>query len=182
MDNYPTYELCQQWNMRPFIPLNDKSAIALKNLPKGVDAFNHKGEPICPGGIPYAYWGSSYGKGHKYRCWFAAHKKESPCHCSNSSYGRTVHIKPDDDLRLFPAVSRQSETFREKLKQRSGAERTNKRLFNDYDIEEGGSRSTKHRFFRSIIAGINIHLDAWLKNTDVKLMTLLEVVLPKASA
>lgn len=134
--------------MRPFIPLNDKTAIALKKLPKGVDAFNHKGIRISSGGIPYAYWVSFYGKGHKYRCWFVAHKKECPCNCSNSPNGRIVYIKPGDDLR----------------------------------IEEGGFLSTKHRFIRSVIAGINIHLGAWLKHTDVKLMTLLEAVLPKASA
>lgn len=174
MDNYPTYELCEHWNIRPFIPIDDKTVTAMKKLPKGVLCFDDKGQPICPGGIPYAYWGSCYGKGHKYRCWFAAHKKDAPCCCSESSYGRTVYIKPDDDPRLFPSVPRHSETFKKKLKERSGAERTNKRLFVDYDIEKGHMRSTKHRFFRTVLAGINIHLDAWLKHIDAKLLNLLE--------
>ena len=129
MDNYPTYELCNHLGIRPFIPLNDSTVIAMKELPKGVSGFDHKGQPICAGGIPYAYWGPSYGKGHKYRCWFAAHNEPCPCCCTPSTYGRTVYIKPDSDLRLFPDIPRHSETFKEKLKQRSGAERTNKRLF-----------------------------------------------------
>jgi hypothetical protein len=182
MDNYPTYELCYHWNIRPFIPLDEKTKIALKSLPKGVVAFNHKGEPICEGGIPYAYWGCCYGKGHKYRCWFAANNKPCPCKCSDSSYGRTVYIKPDDDLRLFPAISRQSETYKEKLRQRSGAERINKRIFNDYDVEKGSMRSTKHRFFRAVLAAANVHLDLWVKYSSVKLTDLLDEACAKTTA
>jgi hypothetical protein len=154
----------------------------LKSLPKGVVAFNHKGEPICEGGIPYAYWGCCYGKGHKYRCWFAANNKSCPCKCSDSSYGRTVYIKPDDDLRLFPAISRQSETYKEKLRQRSGAERINKRIFNDYDVEKGSMRSTKHRFFRAVLAAANVHLDLWVKYSSVKLTDLLDEACAKTTA
>jgi len=175
MDNYPTYELCMHWNIRPFIPLDAKTIVAMKELPRGVLCFDDKGCPVCPGGIPYAYWGSCYGKGHKYRCWFAAHGQEAPCCCSPSSYGRTIYIKPDDDPRLFPAVARNSRTFKEKLKERSGAERTNKRIFIDYDVEKGHTRSTKHRFFRTVLASINIHLDAWLKRISISLLDLLEV-------
>ena len=174
MDNYATYELCHHWGIRPFIPLDKKTVIALNKLPRGIEGFDDIGQPICPGGIPYTYWGTSNNKGLKFRCYFAAHNQESPCCCTPSSYGRTVYIKPHDDFRLFPAVARHSETYKEKLRQRSGAERTNKRVFVDYDVEKGHMRSTKHRFFRIVLAGINIHLDAWLKQKSTKLVDLIE--------
>ena len=176
MDNYPTYELCHHWGIRPFIPLDGKSVIAANDLPRGVEGFDEKGQPVCPGGIPYTYWGATYGKGLKYRCYFAAHNQERPCCCSPSPYGRTVYIKPDDDLRLFPPIARHSETYKEKLRQRSGAERTNKRIFVDYDVEKGSTRSTKHRFFRIMLAAINIHLDTWLKQKTTKLVDLLDPI------
>jgi len=190
MDNYPTYKLCKHLGIRPFIALNDRSKddspeddpdASEKKLPKGVSCLDDKDRPICPGGIPYTYWGSIEGKGLKYRCWFAAHKRDCPCCCSPSSYGRTVYLKPDDDPRLFPPVARDSETFKEKLRQRSGSERINKRVFVDYDAESGHMRDRKQRFFRAVIASVNVHLDEWIKHYNVKWFDLLLDVCPDAA-
>ena len=182
MDNYPTYKLCKHSGIRPFIALNDRtkddssednSDAPERKLPKGVSCLDDKGRPICLGGIPYTYWGPIEGKGLKYRCWFAAHKRDCPCCCSPSPYGRTVYLKPDDDLRLFPPLARDSETFKKKLRQRSGSERINKRVFVDYDVENGHMRDRKQRFFRAVIAAVNVHLDEWIKHIKSKWFDLL---------
>ena len=113
------------------------------------------------------------GNGLKFRCWSAAHNRDCPCCCTPSSYGRTIYIKPESDPRLFPPVARQSETFREKLRQRSGAERVNKRIFVDYGVEKGHMRDRKQRFFRATLASVNIHLDVWIKHSSVQWFDIL---------
>jgi hypothetical protein len=174
MDNYPTYELCNHWKIRAFIPLDSKTTFALKNMPSGVIAFDDKGRPICEGGIPYANWGWCPKKHSiKYRCYFDANGLDKPCSCTDSYYGRTVYIKTADDLRLFPPVPRSSQTYKNKLKNRTSVERTHKRLFEDYQIRLGNMRSKKHRFSRATFAAINVHLDAWIKHIDLTLDTLL---------
>lgn len=174
MDNYPTYKLLQHHNMIPFIPLDSNAKFPDKDLPPGVLCFDDKGTPICMGGIPYQNWGYSYPKGIKYRCWFDCHGIDKPCSCTNSPYGRTIYIKPDYDPRLFPPVSRSSDTFKEMLNRRTTVERSHKRIFKDYDIEAGNCRSSRERFMRATMAAINIHLDAWIKHTGFSIIPLLE--------
>lgn len=174
MDNYPTYELCNHWNIKPFIPLNSRTSYNFNNLPPGVFAFDDAKNPICEGGIPYVNWGWCPQKNSiKYRCYFDAFNLDKPCKCSNSSYGRTVYIKSDFDPRLFPPVPRSSKSFKIKFKRRTSVERTHKRIFEDYSIESGKMRSNKQRFSRATFAAINIHLDAWLKYTELYLEQLL---------
>jgi len=174
MDNYPTYKLLQHYNMIPFIPLDSNAKYPDKDLPSGVLCFDDNGNPICMGGIPYQNCGYSYPKGIKYRCWFDCHGIEKPCSCTNSPYGRTIYIKPDDDLRLFPPVARDTDAFREMFKRRTTVERTHKRLFEDYDIEAGNCRSTRERFNRATMAAVNVHLDAWIKHTGFSILPLIE--------
>lgn len=174
MDNYPTYDLCNRWGIRPFIPLDSRTKFNLKNMPPGVIAFDDKGRPICEGGIPYVNWGWCPKKQSvKYRCYFDAMGLDKPCSCTDSDYGRTVYIKTDNDPRLFPPVLRSSQTFKNKLRDRTSVERTHKRKFEDYIIESGNMRSNKHRFARATFAAINVHLDAWLKHTNLTLDKLL---------
>ena len=174
MDNLPTYQLCRHWGIRPFIPLDDNSKLTEDNLPQGVVGFDNKGRPLCLVCIPYVNWGNCGDKGTKYRCWFAVNGKQAPCCCTGSHYGKTVYIKSDDNPRLFTPVPRGTDAFKEKLKQRSGAERSNKRVFEDYKVEGGKMRSSRQRYFRAVLAAINIHLDAWYWHIDVSLAELLE--------
>jgi hypothetical protein len=173
MDNYPTYKLLQHYSMIPFIPLDSNAKYPDEQLPKGVLCFDEKGVPICMGGIPYKNCGYSYPKGIKYRCWFDYYGVDKPCSCSDSSYGRTVHIKPNYDPRLFPPVPRHSPAFKEMFKRRTSVERSNKRILVDYNIEAGRCRSSKQRFVRATLAAINIHLDAWVKHTGFDILSLL---------
>ncbi|WP_148258444.1 hypothetical protein [Mahella australiensis] len=161
MDNYPTYELLHSWNITPFISLDSNAkAKSSGELPSGVLCLDDKGNPICPAGISYQNCGYSHPKGIKYCCWFAYKGIDSPCKCTDSPYGRTVYLKPGDDLRLYPPVHRDSKAFRKRYKRRTTAERNNKRLFIDYDIEAYGSRSSKMIFALATMAAINSHLDA----------------------
>ena len=175
MDNYPTYKLLQHHNMIPFIPLNSKAKYPNKELPKGVLCFTDEGVPICMGGIPYKKCSYSYPKGIKFRCWFDFYGIAKPCCCSESDYGRTIHIKPDYDPRLFPPIPRHTAAFKEIFKRRTSVERSNKRILSDYKIEDGRCRSSKQRFARATFAEANIHLDAWVKHTAFSIVSLLDL-------
>lgn len=175
MDNYPTYDLLRYLDINPFIPLDSNARKDYLKPHPGILCFDEKLQPICLGGIPYQHCGKSFPKGIKYRCWFDYHGIPKPCKCSDSEYGRTIYIKPDYDIRLFPPVPRNSELFKEKLKSRTSVERSNKRILVDYSIESGRCRSSKQRFIRATLAAINIHIDAWLKHLNFSLINLLAV-------
>lgn len=174
MDNYPTYRLLSKWKIIPFIPLDSNARVNYDKPHPGILCFDDKSQPICMGGIPYKHIGFSFPKGIKYRCWFDYYGIEKPCSCSSSSYGRTIYIKPDYDLRLFSPIPRNSDAFKEIFKRRTSVERSNKRILVDYNIEAGKCRSSKQRFCRATFAAINIHLDAWLKHTGFLLTHLLK--------
>lgn len=176
MDNYPIYDLLKHYGMTPFIPLDARTKAKLSYPSPDILCFDDKGRPVCNGGIPFVNWGYSKPKGIKYRCWFAVHGLEPPkeCKCSDSRYGKTVYIKPDHDPRMFTPVPRDSETFRQKFKTRTSVERSNKRIFKDYAIEEYGARSAMMRTALAAFAVINIHLDAWIKHTKTSFAELLQ--------
>ena len=182
MDNYPTYELLYYFGAAPFIPLDSNTNFNPGYIPKGVLCFDDKRNPVCMGGIPYQCCGYSYPKGIKYRCYF--HCKgidDKPCKCSDSSYGRTIYIKPEFDFRLFTPVPRNSDAWKHKMKTRTSVERSHKRIFEDYNIEDGRCRSSKHRFCRATMAAVNVHLDAWIKHMHFNLVDSLEVKLKLAA-
>jgi hypothetical protein len=60
------------------------------------------------------------------------------------------------------------------LKRRTTVERSHKRIFEDYDIEAGGCRSSRERFMRATMAAVNVHLDAWVKHQQFSVIVLLE--------
>ena len=174
MDNYPTYKLLSKLDMIPFIPLDSNARTDDLKPHPDILCFDENRQPICVGGIPYKHCGYTFPKGIKYRCWFDYYKIDKPCSCSNSSYGRTIYIKPDYDVRLFPPVPRKSDSFKAIFKRRTSVERSNKRILVDYNIEAGNCRSSKQRFCRATLAVINIHLDAWIKHSKFSVCSLLE--------
>jgi hypothetical protein len=180
MDNYPTYRLLNHYNIIPVIPLSENVKYPT-DLKKGVSGFNSDGIPLCDAGFTYSDEGYSYPKGHKYRCKFKEKCSEQSCCCSSSSYGRTIYIKPEDDPRLFPQIARRSDEFKHLLARRTTVERSHKRMFVDYEIENGNCISSKERFMRATIAAINVHLDAWIKHKDFSFIDILEAIQNKAS-
>jgi hypothetical protein len=178
MDNYPTYEYLSHHGVNPFIPLDSRTKKKLVYPDPAIQCFDNKGRPICPGGIPYANWGYCKPKGVKLRCWFAAQGQEPPkeCKCSESAYGRVVYLKPDCDLRLFPLIHRDSDEFKETFKRRSTVERSFKRIFDDYCVENYSSQSNRLRFSLATFAAINMHLDAWIKHEKFSIFETLDHV------
>ena len=176
MDNYPFYDLLKQYNMLPFITLDARTKAKFHCPHPDVPAFDDQGQPLCHAGIPYIYWGRCQPYRLKYRCWFAAKGLEPPkeCRCSNSAYGKTIYLKSDDDPRMFPPVPRNTKAFKKKFKTRTTVERANKRLFEDYAIEEYDSQSAMLRTSLAAFAVVNIHLDAWVKHTSFRFVDLLE--------
>lgn len=176
MDNYPIYELLEHHDMLPFIPLNSRTKAKLNYPHPDILCFDDDKNPICMGGIPYVNWGYCKPKGIKYRCWFRVKGLEPPneCRCSQSEYGKVIYIKPSYDPRMFPPVPRGSHAFKNKFKTRTSVERSNKRMFEDYAIEEYGSRSTMMRMSLAAFAVVNIHLDAWVKHTSFSFSSMLE--------
>ena len=164
-DNYPTYNLCKTWGIRPFIDLN-----ASRGMPKSIPdeiIIDKDGTPICQAGYRMVYWGYCSGRSRcKWRCPLACRKVDAcPCRdkCSKSPYGRCVYTKPDWDARLYPPVARGTREYKKIYKNRTSCERVNNRILNDYHLHAMGIHRRKRYTFFAVIAGINIHADAWMK-------------------
>lgn len=174
-DNYPTYELCSKWNINPFIDLNSKNKGNSK-YPAAL-SINDKGAPICMDNHTMVYNGFEKSRSRiKWRCPLVCKKVES-CSCSDqcspSPYGRVMYTKPSWDLRLFTSVPRGSKQWKEVYKTRTCSERINNRILNDYSIHSLRIRGKKRYSFMTMIAGINIHLDARLKVSGFSILNLL---------
>ena len=164
-DNYPTYNLCKAWGIRPFIDLN-----ANRGLPETIPGHirvDSDGTPICQAGYRMIYWGFCSGRSRcKWRCPVACGKQEkcSCCDsCSNSTYGRCIYTKPSWDVRLYTPVARGTEEYKTIYNNRTSSERVNNRILNDYHLHDMRIHTRKRYSFFAVIAGINIHLDARLK-------------------
>lgn len=169
-DNYPTYELCNEWNMIPFIDLNPSNNGNLTY--PGAVAVNEKGHPICAGGHPMVNWGFCKDKNsRKWRCALACGKiKECSCkaECSPSEYGRVIYTKTSDDPRIFTPVPRGTKAFKDMFKTRTCSERINTRILNDYHVEYMKIRGKKRYSFFTMLACIQIHLDARQKKEHIQ--------------
>lgn len=175
-DNYPTYELCSKWNINPFIDLNSKNKGNSK-YPTAL-SINEKGVPICIGGHEMIYNGFEKSRSrHKWRCPLACKKiKSCSCtdQCSPSAYGRVIYTKPSWDLRLFTKIPRGSKQYKEIYKTRTCSERINNRILNDYKIHSLKIHGKKRYSFMTMIASINIHLDARIKAFGFSILNLLK--------
>jgi hypothetical protein len=175
-DNYATYHLLNAWHIKPIIALNSKN-IGKANYP-GTMTLNENGVPICLEGIPMIHNGFLKDRCRiKWRCPLTMGKIKSCSHkdqCSPSDYGRTFYTKPEWDLRLFTPIPRGSKEWKAEMKKRTGAERVNKRLLNDYSLEQAKARGKKRWSWRVMIHSINIHLDAMLKVCGFNFLELLD--------
>ena len=85
--------------------------------------------------------------------------------CSTSSYGRVSYINDGDSARNAGPLSYKSETWKKIYRNRTSTERINNRVLNHYHLHQMRIRNKdKHAFF-TIFACINIHLDAWIKDS-----------------
>lgn len=169
-DNYPTYELCKQWNIIPFIDLNSNRGKPA-SLPPSL-SVSEKGVPICMGGHEMKYDGFCKSRSrHKWRCPLTCGRiLDCACkqQCSPSDYGRVIYTKPDWDIRLFTPVPRGTKEWKSVYKTRTCSERVNNRILNDYGLHAMRIHGKKRYSFFTMMIGVNIHLDARLKKTGLK--------------
>ena len=158
-DNAATYELLHKWNIDAVIALSEKGNFKYPPHLK----INNDGVPVCIDGHNMVRWGYCPDRDRiKFRCPFKLGKVDA-CSCidicSPSDYGRTIYVNPNWDLRLFTAIPRGSDEWKQKMKQRTACERVNNRVLHDYGIEEAKTRGKKRISFAVMIAAFNIHLD-----------------------
>jgi hypothetical protein len=182
-DNYATYGLLHEWEMKAFIPLNETNKGNFKYPPH--IAVNPDGIPICIGNHTMVNWGFNKDRCRiKYRCPLALGKVTScDCkdECSPSPYGRCIYVKPKWDLRLFTEIPRGTYLWKKHMNTRTASERVNKRLLNDYGLEQSHTRGKKRTFWWCAIHSINILLDARLKLSKFSFISLIENTLNVAA-
>ena len=166
MDNYPTYRLLKNRNIRAFIDLNNKCGRP-KAIPDTI-IIDKDGTPICQEGmrmVPNGYdrssgclmWRCPFGKKHCTKC------KKS---CTSSKYGRVIKTRPEWDIRLYTDVPRGTEAYKKIYNQRTATERINNRILNGYGLHRMMIHTKEHYSFMAAMIGICIHLDARYKQSQ----------------
>lgn len=150
------------------IPLIDHNKRRKSIESKTGESINSDGIPVCSCGHTMTYDGYDYTRYRKkYRCPLKAGLIDS-CPfaqtCSTSDYGRVVYVKDkDNEPRFKGPVSYGSPKWKSIYKDRTCTERINNAVLNTYGLHKMHLRNGAKNGFFSIIAGINLHLDAWLK-------------------
>lgn len=161
-DAMPIYKYCKKNNITPFIDLNEKRGIKVKY--KNDFTVGKDGVPICKAGLKMHHDGVEKSKYRtKFRCPLMNRKNGCSCEnpCSDSKYGKTVHLALKDNPRLFNIPPRDSEEWKLEYNARTSAERVNKRQKKDYKLENGNHRSSKMWYCRLFCIMMCQHLDAW---------------------
>ena len=161
-DAMPIYEYCKKNGIVPFIDLNEKRGINIKY--KNDFTIGKDGVPICKAGRKMNHDGTEPSKYRiKFRCPLASRKYGCSCStpCSDSKYGRTVHLQMKDNPRLINIPPRDSEEWKIEYNARTSVERSNKREKIDYLIENGRHRSSKMWYCRLFGIMMLQHLNAW---------------------
>lgn len=156
------YSYCRKNHIQPFIDLNEKRGIKVKY--KDDFTIGKDGIPVCKSGRKMNRDGSEPSKARlKYRCPLASRKYGCSCEnpCSDSKYGRTVHLAMKDNPRLINFPPRNSDEWKMEYNARTSAERSNKREKIDFKLESGRHRSTKMWYCRLYHIMMLQHLDAW---------------------
>lgn len=156
------YLYCRKNDIQPFIDLNEKRGISKKY--KDDFTIGKDGVPICKAGRKMNHDGSEPSKTRlKFRCPLASRKYGCSCStpCSDSKYGRTVHLAMKDNPRLINFPPRDSEEWKLEYNARTSAERSNKREKIDFQLESGRHRSTKMWYCRLYHILMLQHLDVW---------------------
>ena len=161
-DAMPIYQYCKENGIVPFIDLNEKRGIKLKY--KNDFTIGKDGIPVCKAGRKMSHDGTEPSKNRiKFRCPLASRKYGCSCStpCSDSKYGRTVHLQMKDNPRLINMPPRDSEEWKIEYNARTSVERSNKREKIDYLLENGRHRSSKMWYCRLFGIMMLQHLNAW---------------------
>ena len=161
-DAMPYYLYCRKNGISPFIDLNEKRGIKVKY--KDDFTIGKDGVPVCLAGLKMNHDGTEPSKARiKYRCPLASRKNGCSCEhpCSDSKYGRTVHLAMKDNPRLINFPPRDSEAWKKEYDARTSAERSNKREKIDFKLEDGRHHSTKMWYCHLYHILMLQHMDAW---------------------
>jgi len=174
-DALPYYQYCRRNGIVPFIDLNVKRGIKVKY--KDDFTIGKDGVPICLAGRRMHHDGTEPSKHRiKFRCPLASRTHGCSCanSCSDSKYGRTVHLAMKDNPRVFNMPPRDSKEWKNEYNARTSAERSNKREKIDFLLENGRHRSSKMWYCRLYHILMLQHLDAWdlPYESDLKKMIL----------
>lgn len=162
-------------DIRPFIKRNSHFKGADKiELPKAKTApngkkehFNKDGVPVCMAEVEMPRNGyDKKSKSSMFRCPLATGKiKSCPYEkeCNKTSYGRVLRVPDKTNLRLFGPISYKSKRWQKIYNNRTSCERMNNRILRDYNVEAIRCRTGDKLLFFAMLAGILIHLDAWIK-------------------
>jgi len=166
MDAYNIYEYLRHIHITPIIDWNKRHSGSTNPYAK-YENIDSDGTPICMAGHRMVRDGYDTSKmATKYRCPLAMGKIDS-CplqdQCSPSPYGRVIKTYDKTDLKLFGPVPYRSKLWKEIYKERTCTERINNRILNNYGLHSMRVRNRSKNFFFMIMAGINIHMDAWAK-------------------
>lgn len=173
-DNYATYDLLKQWNIKPFIALNKRQSaeVKLQNITATPD-----GVPVCPDGHLMINWGFDSAKYRiKYRCPMVTGRiKSCPYdrNCNKTLYGKIVYVRLAENLRLLTPIPRASDEWRNTYKQRTAAERVNNRILTDYALEQPKRYGKMKLAFFAFANAVNVHLDAQVKFGNLSASSLL---------
>jgi hypothetical protein len=174
-DAMPLYKYFKKNDIVPFIDLNEKRGIKLKY--KDDFEIGKDGIPVCLQGLKMRHDGIEIKKNRsKFRCPLADRKNGCTCPnpCSDSKYGRTVHLQNKDNPRLINIPPRDSDEWKKEYNNRTSSERCNKREKIDYKYEDGSHRSSKHWYCRLYCIMMCQHLDAWDLPFESELRTKLK--------
>lgn len=161
------YEHYHERGITPFIDLNKRNGNGRREA-KGDITFDANGWPLCPQKLKMRRDGFEKARNRwKYRCprmEMKDSKRQCTCAspCSESAYGRVVHISVSSDSLRFPAnPARGTAEWKNIYKGRTAAERFNKRLKIDYRMESARHRSSRMWYWRLFGIMMCLHLDAW---------------------
>ncbi len=130
-EHYPMLMNTYGFN-RVLIPINRRNSKNPENTPIPT---NENGTPVCSKyNLPFKNGGISREKNRSTRVKYNCPKTktinrkrvcfcETPC--STSTYGRVIYTYPDQNLRFYPGIARDSEHFKKVYKRRTIIERTN---------------------------------------------------------
>ena len=166
MDSTNIYKYLRHKNIIPIIDWNPRHA-GSKNPYAKFENMDSDGVPLCANGSRMIRDGYDNSKmATKYRCPVMMGKISS-CplfgKCTSSSYGRVVKVYDKTDFKLFGPVPYKSNKWKSIYKNRTCTERINNRILNDYGLHKMFIRNRSKFQFFSVIAGISIHMDAWVK-------------------
>lgn len=162
-DNYPTYDLLRQWQIKPFIALNNRSDYK----PQIGLQLSKDGIPVCADGHKMVNWGFEKKKYRiKYRCPAIVGKvKHCPFfyNCNKTHYGKIVYHRLASDLRLLTPIPRGSQEWIDTYKLRTASERVNNRILTDFLLERPKRYGKIKLASFAFINAVNVHLDAMVK-------------------